>query len=304
MDFSHIPVLFSETIDSLEIKSDGLYVDCTAGGGGHSKAIAEKLTDGKLISIDRDPDAIKTLTDRIGNLPQVEIVHNTFDNIRAILGGRLADGILADLGVSSYQLDTPERGFSFHNNAPLDMRMSKDGVSAADLVATLPESELYRIIRDYGEEKYAKSIARNIVKVRETKKIETTFDLCDIIKTSMPQKAMRDSHPARKTFQALRIEVNSELTKLDASLNEMFDCLKVGGVLSIITFHSLEDRMVKNRFKEFSLGCTCPPTFPICVCGKTPRGKITIKGMSASDKELEENFRSRSARLRSIKKLK
>ncbi|MEG2720080.1 MAG: 16S rRNA (cytosine(1402)-N(4))-methyltransferase, partial [Oscillospiraceae bacterium] len=143
-----------------------------------------------------------------------------------------------------------------------------------------------------------------IVKVRETKKIETTFDLCDIIKTSMPQKAMRDSHPARKTFQALRIEVNSELTKLDASLNEMFDCLKVGGVLSIITFHSLEDRMVKNRFKEFSLGCTCPPTFPICVCGKTPRGKITIKGMSASDKELEENFRSRSARLRSIKKLK
>lgn len=304
MDFSHIPVLFSETIDSLEIKSDGLYVDCTAGGGGHSKAIAEKLTDGKLISIDRDPDAIKTLTDRIGNLSQVEIVHNTFDNIRAILGGRLADGILADLGVSSYQLDTPERGFSFHNNAPLDMRMSKDGVSAADLVATLPESELYRIIRDYGEEKYAKSIARNIVKVRETKKIETTFDLCDIIKTSMPQKAMRDSHPARKTFQALRIEVNSELTKLDASLNEMFDCLKVGGVLSIITFHSLEDRMVKNRFKEFSLGCTCPPTFPICVCGKTPRGKITIKGMSASDKELEENFRSRSARLRSIKKLK
>ncbi|MEG1835316.1 MAG: 16S rRNA (cytosine(1402)-N(4))-methyltransferase RsmH [Oscillospiraceae bacterium] len=304
MDFSHIPVLFSETIDSLEIKSDGLYVDCTAGGGGHSKAIAEKLKDGKLISIDRDPDAIKTLTDRIGNLPQVEIVHNTFDNIRAILGGRLADGILADLGVSSYQLDTPERGFSFHNNAPLDMRMSKDGVSAADLVATLPESELYRIIRDYGEEKYAKSIARNIVKVRETKKIETTFDLCDIIKTSMPQKAMRDSHPARKTFQALRIEVNSELTKLDASLNEMFDCLKVGGVLSIITFHSLEDRMVKNRFKEFSLGCTCPPTFPICVCGKTPRGKITVKGMSASDKELEENFRSRSARLRSIKKLK
>ncbi|MEG1846601.1 MAG: 16S rRNA (cytosine(1402)-N(4))-methyltransferase RsmH [Oscillospiraceae bacterium] len=304
MEFSHIPVLFSETIDSLEIKSDGLYVDCTAGGGGHSKAIAEKLKDGKLISIDRDPDAIKTLTDRIGNLPQVEIVHNTFDNIRAILGGRLADGILADLGVSSYQLDTPERGFSFHNNAPLDMRMSKDGVSAADLVATLPESELYRIIRDYGEEKYAKSIARNIVKVRETKKIETTFDLCDIIKTSMPQKAMRDSHPARKTFQALRIEVNSELTKLDASLNEMFDCLKVGGVLSIITFHSLEDRMVKNRFKEFSLGCTCPPTFPICVCGKTPRGKITIKGMSASDKELEENFRSRSARLRSIKKLK
>lgn len=305
MNFTHIPVLFTETIDSLEIKPDGLYVDCTAGGGGHSHAVLSRLSEkGRLIAIDRDPEAIEILKERLGNFPNAEIVHDTFDNIVSILNGRKADGVMADLGVSSHQLDTAERGFSFHHDAPLDMRMSKEGISAADIVNTYSENDLYRVIRDYGEEKYAKSIARNIVKMRGQSKIETTFALCDIIKRSMPQKAMRDSHPARRTFQALRIEVNGELSKLDVSLNEMFDCLKAGGVLSVITFHSLEDRMVKQRFQKFTEGCTCPKEFPVCVCGKTPRGKITIKGKTASDKELEQNPRARSARLRTIKKLK
>lgn len=305
MDFTHIPVLFNETIASLEINPDGLYVDCTAGGGGHSLAVLSHLSkNGGLIAIDRDPEAIEILKKRLGGFPNAEIVHNTFDNIAEILDGRKADGIMADLGVSSHQLDTAERGFSFHHDAPLDMRMSKEGLSAADIVNTYSENDLYRIIRDYGEERFAKSIARNIVKMREYKNIKTTFELCDIIKMSMPQKAMRDAHPARRTFQALRIEVNGELEKLDTALNDMFSCLKAGGVLSVITFHSLEDRMVKQRFLKFTEGCVCPKEFPVCVCGKTPMGKITVKGKSAGDKELSENPRSRSARLRSIKKIK
>lgn len=304
MEFSHIPVLFNETIDSLSVKPDGLYVDCTAGGGGHSRAIAEKLTTGRLISIDRDPDAIKILNERLGNYPQVTVVHNTFNNIKDVLGGEKADGIIADLGVSSFQLDEAQRGFSFHKDAVLDMRMSKEGTSAKDLVNTLSVGELTRILRDYGEEKYANRIANNIVSAREKKEIETTFELIDIIKSSMPQKAMRDSHPARRTFQALRIEVNGELDQLNTALDDMFDCLKVGGILSIITFHSLEDRMVKQRFNTFAQGCTCPKEFPVCVCGKTPRGKVKIKGLAPSKKELEENPRSHSARLRSIEKIK
>lgn len=304
MEFSHIPVLFNETIDSLSVKPDGLYVDCTAGGGGHSKAIAEKLTTGRLISIDRDPDAVKVLNERLGRYPQVTVVHNTFNNIREILDGEKADGIIADLGVSSFQLDEAQRGFSFHKDAVLDMRMSKEGTSAKDLVNTLSVGELTRILRDYGEEKYANRIANNIVSAREKKEIETTFELIDIIKSSMPQKAMRDSHPARRTFQALRIEVNGELDQLNTALDDMFDCLKVGGILSIITFHSLEDRMVKQRFNTFAQGCTCPKEFPVCVCGKTPRGKVKIKGLAPSEKELEENPRSHSARLRSIEKIK
>lgn len=304
MEFSHIPVLFNETIDSLEIKPDGLYVDCTAGGGGHSGEIAKRLTTGELISIDRDPDAIKILQERLGNYPQVEIVHNTFNNISAILDGRKADGILADLGVSSYQLDEGSRGFSFHKDAVLDMRMSKEGTSAKDLVNTLSVGELTRILRDYGEEKYANRIANNIVNARQQGEIVTTFQLIDIIKSSMPQKAMRDSHPARRTFQALRIAVNGELDQLNTALDSMFDSLKVGGILSIITFHSLEDRMVKQRFNTLQQGCTCPKDFPICVCGKTPRGKVLIKGKAPSEEELENNPRSHSARLRSIQKLK
>lgn len=304
MEFTHVPVLFRETLDSLHIRPDGLYVDCTAGGGGHSKAIAEQLTTGRLIAIDRDPDAIEILQERLGGFPQVRIVHDTYDNIRSILNGEHADGILADLGVSSYQLDTAQRGFSFHKDAPLDMRMSKTGLSAADVVNTYSEPELFRILKEYGEERYAGAIARNIVRARQEKPIETTFQLIDIIKMSMPQKAMRDAHPARRTFQAIRIEVNGELTGLDRALDEMFAALKVGGILSVITFHSLEDRMVKQRFQSFAQGCTCPKDFPVCVCGKTPRAEILVKGTAPSKTELEENFRAHSARLRSVRKLK
>ena len=303
MEFKHVPVLFRETIDSLDIKKDGLYVDCTAGGGGHSSEILARLDGGRLIAIDRDPDAIEVLSEKFQGCENVEIVHETFYRIKSVLNGRKADGILADLGVSSYQLDEASRGFSFHKNAVLDMRMSKEGTSAKDLVNTLGVGELTHILRDYGEEKYANRIANNIVSYRQQKPIETTFELIDIIKQSMPQKAMRDSHPARRSFQALRIAVNGELTQLDRALDDMFDCLKTGGTLSVITFHSLEDRMVKQRFNSFAQGCICPKEFPVCVCGRTPRGKITVKGQAPSKEELEENPRAHSARLRAIRKL-
>lgn len=304
MEFSHVSVLFQETIDSLNIKKDGLYVDCTCGGAGHSKAILELIPDGTLVAIDRDPDAIEVITERIGSFSQVEIVNDIFGNIKGILNGRLADGILADLGVSSFQLDNAERGFSFHQDAPLDMRMSKSGKSAFDVVNFYSEQEIANIIFRYGEDKFAKSIAKNIVKAREGKPIETTLELAEIIKNSVPQKVRRDGHPARKTFQAIRIEVNDELSTLEKSIDDMFHSLKVGGRLSIITFHSLEDRVVKEKFREFTKGCTCPKEFPVCVCGNTPEGKLINKGVSASQKELDENNRSRSARLRTIERLR
>lgn len=303
MEFSHISVLFDETIESLNIKQDGLYVDCTCGGAGHSRAILEKLSGGTLVAIDRDPDAIKVITERIGANPQTEIVNDNFGNIKNILGGRKADGILADLGVSSFQLDNPERGFSFHKDAFLDMRMSKSGKSAYDVVNGYSEKELSDIIFRYGEEKFARNIAKNIVKARSEKNIETTLELAEIIKNSVPAAKRRDGHPARKTFQAIRIEVNDELAPLSDAVSDMFDCLAVGGRLSIITFHSLEDRAVKEKFREFTVGCTCPKEFPVCVCGKTPRGKIINKGISAKQDELTINNRSRSARLRTIEKL-
>ncbi len=304
MEFSHISVLFEETIDSLCIKSDGLYVDCTCGGAGHSKAILERIPDGVLVAIDRDPDAIQVITERIGNDSRVEIVNNNFNNIKEILNGRQADGILADLGVSSFQLDTPERGFSFHHEAPLDMRMSKTGKSAYDVVNTYSEHELCNIITRYGEEKFARNIARNIVKAREIKPIETTIQLAELIKDSVPAKYRRDGHPARKTFQAIRIEVNDELSTLSRAVDDMFHSLKVGGRLSIITFHSLEDRTIKEKFREFTVGCTCPKEFPVCVCGNTPEGRLVNKGLSAKQSELDANNRSRSARLRTIERLR
>lgn len=303
MEFSHISVLFEETIESLNIKPDGLYVDCTCGGAGHSRAILERLTDGHLVAIDRDPDAIKVITERIGSDEKTEIVLDTFDNIKTILGGRQADGILADLGVSSFQLDNAERGFSFHNDAFLDMRMSKTGKSAFDVVNGYSEKELSDILFKYGEEKFARKIAENIVKTRTASPIETTLQLAEIVKNSYPAKFRRDGHPARKTFQAIRIEVNGELEMLGGAVQDMFDSLKIGGRLSIITFHSLEDRIVKEKFKEFTVGCTCPKEFPVCVCGKTPKGKIINKGITAGEKELNDNNRSRSARLRTIEKI-
>lgn len=303
MEFNHVSVLFDETIESLNIKENGLYVDCTCGGAGHSKAVLEKIPQGHLIAIDRDPDAIKVISERIGSDNRVEIVHNTFDNIKEILNGRKADGILADLGVSSFQLDNAERGFSFHNDAFLDMRMSKSGKSAYDVVNGYSEEHIANILFKFGEEKFARNIAKNIIKKRSVSPIKTTLELAEIVKDSYPAKFRRDGHPARKTFQAIRIEVNDELTMLSGAVEDMFDSLKTGGRLSIITFHSLEDRIVKEKFKEFTQGCTCPKEFPVCICGKTPEGRIVNKGITAGDKELNENNRSRSARLRTIEKI-
>lgn len=303
MEFNHVSVLFDETIESLNIKENGLYVDCTCGGAGHSKAVLEKIPQGHLVAIDRDPDAIKVISERIGSDNRVEIVHNTFDNIKEILNGRKADGILADLGVSSFQLDNAERGFSFHNDAFLDMRMSKSGKSAYDVVNGYSEEHIANILFKFGEEKFARNIAKNIIKKRSVSPIKTTLELAEIVKDSYPAKFRRDGHPARKTFQAIRIEVNDELTMLSGAVEDMFDSLKTGGRLSIITFHSLEDRIVKEKFKEFTQGCTCPKEFPVCICGKTPEGRIVNKGITAGDKELNENNRSRSARLRTIEKI-
>ena len=308
MEFSHVSVLLFEAVSSLDIKKDGVYVDCTAGGGGHSAEILKRLENGRLFALDRDPEAIATLKERFKGDERVTVVQTEFENIRSVLasyGEEHADGVLADLGVSSHQLDTVERGFSFHNDAPLDMRMSKQGVSAADLVNSLSERELERIIRTNGEEKFSRSIARAIVRERQKKPVETTLELVEIIKSAMPEAAKRSpGHPARRTFQALRIEVNGELDRLESSLEEMFSSLCVGGRLSVITFHSLEDRIVKRKFASLCTGCTCPPSFPVCVCGKTPRGRLAFKSVLPGEQELEANPRSRSARLRSIEKLK
>lgn len=303
--FRHIPVLFNESIESLNIKPDGVYVDCTSGGGGHSSAIAKQLTTGRLISIDRDPQAIATLKERLSVFDCVTIVHDNFFNIKNIiasLGIGGVDGVLADLGVSSHQLDEPTRGFSFHHDAPLDMRMSLEGMSAADVVNTLSQKELQRIIFDYGEEKFAPSISKAIVRAREQKPIETTFELSEIIKSAMPAAAKRDGHPARRTFQAIRIYVNGELDGLGEAVGNMFECLNKGGRVSVITFHSLEDRIVKQQFAPLAKGCTCPKNFPVCVCGNTPKAKV-FKAVAPAEKELADNARSRSARLRTVEKL-
>ncbi len=307
MEFKHVSVLLEETITSLNIKPNGIYVDGTAGGAGHSKAIASRLKGGRLIALDRDPDAVKTATERLEGLP-AQVIKSNFkdmDKVLDELGINKVDGILLDLGVSSFQLDEAQRGFSFHKEAFLDMRMSKEGLSAFDLVNNAEESELSKIIFTYGEDKFARRIAQRIVALRKEKTIETTTELADIIASAVPAAARRDGHPARKTFQALRIAVNDELGSLEEVLDKAFDRLNIDGVLSIITFHSLEDRMVKQKFKEFCTGCTCPKDFPVCVCGKTPRGElVTRKAVEASKEELEVNSRSRSAKLRAIRKIK
>ncbi len=306
MEFNHKSVLFNEVIDSLNIKPDGIYVDGTAGGAGHSKGIAQKLKNGFLYALDRDPDAVKTATERLSGLP-AKVIKTNFKDMDVVLkeeGIDKVDGILLDLGVSSFQLDTAERGFSYHKEAPLDMRMSKDGITAADMVNTYSVSELTEIFTKYGEEKFSYKIAQRIVKERENTPIETTTQLAEIIASAVPAFARRDGHPARKCFQALRIAVNGELESLEEAISKAFNLLNGGGVLSIITFHSLEDRMVKLKFKEFCTGCTCPSDFPVCVCGKTPRGElVNRKPIMASREELEDNPRSRSAILRAIKKL-
>ena len=306
MEFKHISVMLPESIDLLNVNPNGIYVDGTAGGAGHSKAIAEKLKNGKLYALDRDPDAVAVATERLSGL-NAEVINTNFRYMKSALaekGVSKVNGVLLDLGVSSWQLDNRARGFSYHDDAPLDMRMSQEGTTAADLVNTLGVEELTKIFRDFGEEKFAWKIANAIVREREQAPILTTLQLSNIISDCVPAKVKRNGHPARKCFQALRIAVNEELDLLEGSLLDAFDMLEVGGVLAVITFHSLEDRIVKNTFAELCKGCTCPPDFPVCVCGKTPRGKLaTRKPIIPSDEELEQNQRSRSAKLRGIIKL-
>ncbi len=306
MEFSHKSVLLKETIESLSIKPDGIYVDGTTGGAGHSLEIAKRLKSGKLICLDKDPDAVAVAKERLVGYPVTVVLTDFKDMDKALyeLGIDKVDGILLDLGVSSYQLDNAERGFTYKTQAPLDMRMSKSGVSAKDLVNTLSADELTRIFSVYGEEKFAFKIANSIVKIRQDIEIETTTQLADIIARCYPASQRRDGNPARKCFQAIRIAVNSELDSLSEALDKAFRLLNKDGTLSIITFHSLEDRMVKQKFKDYCTGCTCPPDLPICVCGKKPRGKLAFKKpISATQEELQENKRSRSAKLRTIIKI-
>lgn len=303
MEFVHKSVLFDEAIESLNIDKSKIILDGTAGGGGHSREIAKRA--GRLIAVDQDPDAIKVLHERLDSFDNVTIVQNNFSNVKDILkeqGIEKIDGMLLDLGVSSFQLDTAQRGFSYHADAPLDMRMSKSGLSAKDVVNTYSETELADILFRYGEEKFARRIAKNIVLHRQNKEIETTGELVDIIKESYPKAKMRDSHPARKTFQAIRIEVNAELDALEKTLDSALDCLSSGGRLSIITFHSLEDRMVKEKFNSWVNPCTCPKEFPVCVCGKKPLGKMPFKFKAPTEAELEKNPRARSSKLRCFEK--
>lgn len=303
MEFKHTSVLLNEAVEALDIKEDGIYVDGTAGGAGHSSEIAKRLKSGRLIALDRDPDAVRVASERLEPY-RAEVVNAKFGDMASVLkehGIEKVDGILLDLGVSSFQLDTAERGFSYHRDAPLDMRMSKSGITAEDIVNNYGENELADIFRKYGEEKFASRIATKIVDERKYRKIETTLELADIISSAVPAAARRDGHPARKCFQAIRIAVNSELDELERALDSCFELLKSGGVLAIITFHSLEDRPVKQRFKEYCTGCICPPDFPVCVCGRQPRGHLaTRKPIEPTAEELSANPRSRSAKLRVI----
>lgn len=303
MEFKHISVLLNETVSALNIRPEGIYVDGTAGGAGHSLEIAKKLTSGRLIALDRDPDAVKIASERLKCYP-ADVVKSNFSDMDTVLQNMNisgVDGILLDLGVSSYQLDNAQRGFSFHKDAELDMRMSKDGISAEDIVNNFSETQLCEIFRKYGEEKFAGRIAARIVREREKARITSTVQLADIISAAVPAAARRDAHPARRCFQAIRIAVNGELDELENVLDKAFSLLRPNGVLAIITFHSLEDRMVKHKFSEYCKGCICPPDFPVCVCGREPQGHLlTKKPIEPSAYELENNPRSRSAKLRVI----
>lgn len=310
MEFNHISVLLNETIEGLNIKPDGIYADGTLGGAGHSYQIASKLNGlGRLIGFDQDEDAITASTERLKEFKNVTIVRSNYRNMKEELNNRgieKVDGILLDLGVSSYQLDTVSRGFSYKEEAPLDMRMdNRNEVTARDIVNNYSQGDLFRIIRDYGEDKFAANIAKHIVMNREIKPIETTTELAEIVKAAIPMKFRKQGgHPAKQTFQAIRIELNSELSVLKESLMDMIDLLNPNGRICIITFHSLEDRIVKNIFKEAEDPCTCPKNFPTCVCGKKSKGKvITRKPILPSEEELKLNLRSKSAKLRIFEKI-
>ncbi len=314
VEFNHISVLLNETIDGLDIKPDGIYVDGTLGGAGHAYHVCEKLgKNGRFIGIDQDEDAIKAASERLSvfeGKTNITIVKNNYVNMIQVLdelGIDKVDGILLDIGVSSYQIDTVERGFTYKEDAPLDMRMDRtSSFSAATVVNEYSENELYRIIRDYGEDNFAKNIAKHIVANRQEKPIETTGELIEIIKAAIPAKIRaKGGHPAKKTFQAIRIEVNKELEVLENSIDNMIDRLNDGGRLAIITFHSLEDRIVKNKFKLNENPCTCPSTFPVCVCGNIPKGRQTTrKPIVPSDKEVAENKRAKSSKLRVFERQK
>ncbi len=307
MEFNHYSVLLNETIENLNIKPDGIYVDGTLGGGGHAYQVASRLSEkGRLIGIDQDADAIAAAGERLKEFgDKITIIRSNYANMKEELhriGVEKVDGIVLDLGVSSFQLDTPERGFTYRDeNAPLDMRMDdRQSLTAKDIVNGYSEMELYRIIRDYGEDKFAKNIAKHIVQEREKKPIETTGELTEIIRASIPMKVqVTGGHPAKRTFQAIRIELNKELEVLQNNLDDMIDLLNPGGRICIITFHSLEDRIVKTNFKRNENPCTCPSDFPVCVCGKKSKGKVvTRKSILPSEEELEVNSRSKSAKLR------
>ena len=305
--FQHYPVLLQECLQALAIKPDGIYVDGTAGGAGHSSRIAQRLETGRLIALDKDPDAVAVATQRLAPYPQAQVVQSDFSQIGEVLdrlGIPYVDGVLLDLGVSSFQLDNPQRGFSYAHDAPLDMRMSKSGMRAWDVVNTYPFEELCRVFREYGEEKFAAPIAKRILHARQSRPIETTGELVELIRAGIPAAARREGgHPAKRVFQAIRIEVNGELDSLSQALDRAFDRLKPGGRLAVITFQSLEDRMVKQRFAALCKGCICPPDFPVCVCGRKPRGKLVWrKPVEASPEELAANSRSKSAKLRAIER--
>lgn len=309
MDFQHKPVLFRETVEALRVVPGGTYIDGTLGGGGHAEAVLRALGGtGRLLGIDQDPDAIEAAGERLGAFPNFTAARGNFSHMGELArenGITKADGILLDIGVSSHQLDDPGRGFSYHHDAPLDMRMSQEGTSAYDLVNGLDSRALSDIIQRYGEDRSARRIAEGIVRARESGPIETTGQLAEIIKASVPAAVRRgEGHPARRAFQALRIAVNGELDALRQGLEEALGLLKPGGRLAVITFHSLEDRIVKQRLAEYCRGCTCPPDFPVCVCGRKPEGKqVWRKGVAPSEGELRENPRARSARLRAVEKL-
>lgn len=306
MEFKHISVLLNESIDGLNINPNGIYVDATAGGAGHSREIAKRLTNGRLIAIDRDPTAVEVAAERLKEF-NATVVRSNYSEIKEVLQSLnidKVDGVLLDLGVSSHQLDTGERGFSYHVDAPLDMRMSQEGTSAYDIVNNYSYEQLSKIIFEFGEEKFSRNIASRIVKQREIAPIKTTLELAEIIKESVPAKVRREKNPCKKTFQAIRIAVNNEFEHLSHGLDNAFSVLKAGGRLAVITFHSLEDRIVKQRFASWCKGCICPPDFPQCVCGKKPQGKlVNRKPIEPSQEELELNNRSRSAKLRIIERL-
>ena len=310
MEFKHKSVLLEETIDGLDVKADGIYVDGTLGGAGHAMEVCKKLSaKGRFIGIDQDQDAIIAASERLAAYPQATIIRSNYCYMVPELAARgitKVDGILLDLGVSSYQLDNEERGFTYRVDAPLDMRMDqRQTLTASDIVNNYEEKELYRIIRDYGEDKFAKNIAKHIVAARQVKPITTTGELTEIIRESIPMKMqVKSGHPAKRTFQAIRIELNRELDVLRDSLDGMIDLLDDGGRLCIITFHSLEDRIVKTIFRKNENPCTCPSDFPVCVCGKKSKGKvITRKPILPSEQEMEENPRSKSAKLRIFERI-